>query len=600
MLKVTLRSFWEHKRRLVSTIVAIVLGVAFMCGTFVLADTLDQVFDDLFAEGNANVDAQVQGEVLFTDPFGGGDQRELLDPELVDRVREVDGVASADPYVITFGFGPNNRVLGTDGEPIGASAGPPTLLESWTPDSQVTPYNLEEGRGPEADDEIALNVAAAEDAGFEIGDEITIVSQLGRKQYTLVGTVLFGTAKSSVGAISVQLTLPEVQAIAGTEGRIQNVIANAEDGISQQELVDRISEVVPDEVEVITGEEAAAQISSDVQEGFAFFQQALSIFGFIALVVGVFVISNTFSILVAQRTRELALLRAVGAGRRQVLVSVMVEAVLVGLIAAALGLLAGIGLAMGVTALLESAGADLPTSTVVVRSSTVVLAFAIGLIVTLIASVFPAVRAMRVPPLAALREVAVDRSGASRLRLVVGILVLAVGALALSAAWTQDGDTDAIPTVGVGALLIIVGAIAIGPVLAGPTVKVLGRPLPKLRGVTGRLATENAARSPKRTSATASALLIGVALVAFITVFAASATESVEAEVARGFAGRPRAAGSGLPVGSPPTWPRRSRASRASTTSSPWPSAGPSSPTATARRRPTSSPPSSRRAWPTS
>ena len=200
--------------------------------------------------------------------------------------------------------------------------------------------------------------------------------------------------------------------------------------------------------------------------------------------MGVFVISNTFSILVAQRTRELALLRAVGAGRRQVLVSVMVEAVLVGLIAAALGLLAGIGLAIGVTALLESAGADLPTSTVVVRSTTVVLAFAIGLIVTLVASIFPAIRATRVPPLAALREVAVDRSGASRLRLVAGLLVLAVGAFALSAAWTQDGDTDAIPTVGIGALLVLVGAIMIGPVLAGPSIRLLGAPLPRLRGLT--------------------------------------------------------------------------------------------------------------------
>jgi putative ABC transport system permease protein len=553
MLRVSLRSFWEHKRRLVSTIIAIVLGVAFMCGTFVLTDTLDQVFDDLFAEGNENVDAQVQGQVLFTDPFGGGDQRELIDASVLDDVRAVDGVASADPHVITFGFGPNNRVLGKDGDPIGASNGPPTLLESWIPDSQVTPYVVADGRGPEADDEMALNVAAADDAEFAIGDQITIVSQLGRKEYTLVGTVLFGTAKSSAGAVSVQLTLPEVQRIAGTDGRIQTVLAHAEDGISQQTLVDRIEEVTPDDAEVITGEEAAAQISADVQEGFAFFQQALSIFGLIALIVGVFVISNTFSILVAQRTRELALLRAVGAGRPQVLMSVMVEAVLVGLVSAVLGLFAGIGLAKGVTALLEASGADLPTSTIVVRPGTVVLAFAIGLIVTLIASIFPAVRATRVPPLAALREVAIDRSGASRLRLAFGLLALAAGAFALSAAWTQDGDTDSLPTVGLGALMILVGAIAIGPVLAGPTIRALGRPLPRLRGVTGRLAAENAARSPKRTSATASALLIGVALVAFITVFAASATKSVEAEVARGFEGdfivQPESSGFGPPGG---------------------------------------------------
>lgn len=535
MLRVTLRSFWEHKRRLVSTVIAIVLGVAFMAGTFVLTDTLDQVFDDLFAEGNANVDAQVQGEVLFSDPFAGGDQRVLLDPELVDVVASVDGVAEAEPYVLAIGFGSNNRVLDRDGEPIGPSNGPPTLLESWTPGSNLTPYNVVEGRGPEADDELALNVAAADEGGFEVGDTVTLVTQFGRGDYTMVGTVLFGSAESSAGAVSVQLTLTEVQRIAGTEGRIQNVLAGAEDGVSQRQLADAIAEVVPDDAEVLTGEEATAQISSDVQEGFAFFEQALTIFGGIALLVGVFVISNTFSILVAQRTRQLALLRAVGAARSQVMRSVLLEAVLVGLIAATLGLLAGIGLAKAVTAALDASGADLPTSTLVVRPATVGISLVIGLVVTLVAALVPAIRATRVPPLAALRDVAIDRSGASRLRTGFGIVVLAFGAFNLSAAWTSDGDTDAIPTVGLGAVLLILGAIVIGPVLASPSVRLLGAGLPKLKGITGKLATENAARSPKRTSATASALIIGVALVAFITVFAASATESVSAEVDRGF-----------------------------------------------------------------
>ncbi len=187
MLRVTLRSFWAHKRRLVSTVVAIVLGVAFMAGTFVLTDTLDQVFDDLFAEGNAAVDAQVQGDVLFSDPFGGGDQRQLLDAGLVEAVAAVDGVAAAEPYVITVGFGSANRVLDPEGDPVGASAGPPTLVESWIPGSTLTPYRVADGRGPEADDEMALNVAAADDAGFEVGDSVTMVSQLGSKEYTLVG-----------------------------------------------------------------------------------------------------------------------------------------------------------------------------------------------------------------------------------------------------------------------------------------------------------------------------------------------------------------------------------------------------------------------------
>ncbi len=535
MLRVTLRSFWAHKRRLISTIVAIVLGVAFMAGTFVLTDTLDKVFDDLFATANDEVSTQVQGTVLFSDPLGG-DQRALLDSGLVDTVAAVDGVERVAPYVITIGFGSTNRILDPQGKPVGPAQGPPTLIESWVPDPALTAYEVQDGRGPEADSEIALNVAAIEEAGFRIGDEVTVVGQFGKQEYTLVGSFLFGTAKSSAGAISADFTLHEAQRLAGTDGKIQQVIARAADGISERELTDRISKVLPKGAEAITGTEAAAQLSKNVQSGFSFFKIILSVFGAIALLVGIFVISNTFSILVAQRTRELALLRAVGASRAQVLRSVLFEASLVGLVSAALGLVAGVGLAKGVTAVLDAAGADLPTTTLQVRSSTVALAVVLGLVVSITAALVPAIRATRVPPLAALRDVAIDRSGASRIRIGLGVVVLALGAYRLSAAWT-DGSSDAIPGVGLGGLLLIVGAIVIGPILASPSVRVIGTPLPAVRGVTGKLAVENAARSPKRTSATASALVIGVALVGFITVFAASAKRSVTAEVERGFRG---------------------------------------------------------------
>ena len=535
MLRVTLRSFWEHKRRLVSTVVAIVLGVAFMSGTFVLSDTLDQVFDDLFAEANEEVDAQVQGEVLFSDPFGG-DQRANLPESLVEQVASVDQVAGAAPFVTVVGFGSINRVLDAEGEPIGSSAGPPTLFESWVDDELLSPYVLSSGRGPEADDEIALNVAAADEADFELGDTVTVVGQFGREEYELVGIFRFGTAESAAGAVSAEFTLPTAQRLAGLDGEVQTIFVRSDD-LTPEQVVERVAPELPDDAEVITGEEAAAQLSSDVQSGFAFFRQALTIFALIALLVGVFVISNTFAILVAQRTRELALLRAVGAGRGQVLGSVILEAVLVGLVAAAIGLAGGVLLAIGVIALLDAVGADLPTASVIIRPLTVVVAFITGLLVTIVAALVPAVRATRVPPLAALRDVAVDRAGASRLRLALGVVVLLATAFCLSTAWTSGGDTDALPSVGLGAALAIVGAVVIGPVLAGPSVRGLGAGLPRLKGVTGRLATENAARSPKRTSATASALIIGVALVGFITVFAASAKSSVTAQVSNGFSG---------------------------------------------------------------
>ncbi len=534
MFKITLRSIWDHKRRLVGTVLATVLGVAFMSGTFVLSDTLGRVFDDLFGDSYEDVDAQVQGKELFTSQQAGAERADVPQ-ELLDKVAAVDGVDIAVPFVITFGFGSQNRILDEKGDPIGAAFGPPTLIESWYGDERISPYNVKEGQGPEADDEIALNVAAAEEGELEIGDKVTLLpTNGGPKEYTLVGLVTFGSADSSAGAVSAEFTVAETQRIAGMEGKLTQVLAKAEEGLSQEDLVARIALILPPEVEVITGEAAAAQLTDDVTAGFQFFTIVLQVFGLIALIVGTFIIANTFAILVAQRTRELALLRAIGASRRQVLSSVLLEAVVIGMVAAVIGLFAGVGLAVAVTSLLKAIGLDLPSAGIVVASRTVVAAFVIGVVVTVLAAIAPAIRATRVPPLAALRSVTIDRSGTSKVRLGFGVLFLLLAALNLSRAWTAGGDTDAIPSVGFGALMAIVGAITVGPLLAGPTTRALGGWLPRWRGITGRLATENAARNPKRTSATASALLIGVALIGFITVFAASAKASVTNEVTRG------------------------------------------------------------------
>ena len=533
MRRVTLRSIWEHKRRFISTIISVVLGVAFLSGTGVFADTLDKVFDDLFSTANEEVDARVQGEVLFGSP-DGGDQRTRFDESVLDTVADVDGVAIAAPFTNTFGFGGLNRILDAEGETVGASNGPPTLIESWVDSEDLSPYQLTDGRPPEADDEIALNVGAAEDGEFAIGDTVTLASQFGNETYTLVGTFTFGDAESAAGAVSAEFTLAEAQRLAGAEGKLDAVFVVAEEGISQQEIRDRIAEVIPANTEVITGEQAAEEDANDVQEGFQFFRIILSVFAGIAVVVATFIIANTFQILVAQRTRELALLRAVGASRRQVLTSVLLEAVVVGLVASVLGILLGIALAAGITALMDAAGADLPTTTLVISPNTVLTGLVLGVVVTVTAAVSPAIKATRVPPLAALRDVAIDRAGTSKIRVVAGVLLFVLAVVNLSQAFTNDGDTDVIPAVGLGALLLIVSAIVIGPVLAGPSVRLFGGVLGRLRGITGRLAVENAARAPKRTSATASALLVGVALIGFITAFAASAKESIESEVKRG------------------------------------------------------------------
>ncbi|MFL6206713.1 MAG: ABC transporter permease [Acidimicrobiales bacterium] len=532
MLKVTLRSFWEHKRRLVLTVISIVLGVSFMAATFVLGDTFNRFFDDLFSTGGEKVDAQVEGDVTLSDPFSGQDERAPLPESMVEQVAAVPGVRVAEPYVITIGFGTTNRVLGPDGKALGAAQGPPTLLESWRPHSQLSAYRVEDGRGPEADDEIALDLATFEDSGYELGDTVTVVTLDGNKDYTLVGTVRFGTAKSSGGALSAEFTLAEAQRLADLPGQVDQVVAGAEPGVSQEELAGAIREALPKDVHVLTGKQASDQLSSDVQSGFSIITTIIQVFAGIALLVGIFVITNTFSIIVQQRTRELALLRAVGAGRRQVLTSVLLEAILVGLIGAGLGLLVGVGLA---TASIAGFGADL--GGIVLSGKTVGAALLIGLVVTLVSALAPAIRATRVPPLAALRDVAIDRSGASRARVALGVLITLAAAFLLSTIWTGDNTTDDIAPIIIGALLVLVAAVIVGPVLAGPSVLLGGKPLAKLSGITGRLAVENASRSPKRTSATAAALLIGVALVGLLSVFGASAKASIDKVVSRGFNG---------------------------------------------------------------
>jgi putative ABC transport system permease protein len=533
MRRVTLRSIWEHKRRLLSTVLAVVLGVAFMSGTFIMSTTLDHSFDDLFSKVVKNVDVLVQGQVVFTDLIDG-DQHATLPESTVADVRKVPGVDVAVGRVSTESLLSVSRILDAHGKPVGGTQGT-TILESWLGTSAVTPYHLTSGRGPDAGDEMVLNIGAAEEGDLKVGDTVTVITQAGPVKRHLVGTFALGAAKSAGGAVTAAFTLPEAQRLAGLPPhQIQNIYVKGDKGLSQAELVKRIAPILHPPAEVITGTEAIHQLSKNKQTNFTFLKMALTIFGAIALLVGTFVISNTFSILVAQRTRELALLRALGASRAQVLGSVLLEASVIGAISAVIGLFGGLLMAKGVTAGISASGAQLPNSSLVIAPNTIVLSLVIGLVVTLLASLLPAVRATRVPPLAALRDVAVDRSNLSRGRIAAGAIGLVVGLYELSAAWRGGGATSSLPTVGVGAGLVVVAFLVIGPVVTGRSIRVLGLPLPRLRGVTGKLATENAARSPKRTSATASAVVIGVALVVFITVFAASATQSVHSQVERG------------------------------------------------------------------
>lgn len=532
MLRTTLRSLWSHKRRLVSTCLAVILGVAFMSGTLVLNSTISRVFDDLFANLGEGVDAVVRGEKLFESPQGG-DERALLDDSVVAEVAAVPGVAAAEGSIATVDI----TLLDRKGDPMGG-VGPPTIIGSWDTDEGLASYAVAEGRAPTAAGEAIVDRAGADKGDFEVGDDITIVTASGPEKLRLVGLSKFGEADSAGGSLFVGTTLEEAQRLAGEPGKVDAVNARAEEGVTPEQLVTRIEDAgVPSGAEVITGQEASDEAASSIKEGFSFFTVALLVFAAIALFVGAFIISNTFGILLAQRTRELALLRAIGATRSQVLGSVLLEAGLIGAFSAVVGFFAGIGLAAGALALVAAFGFDLPSAGLVVEPITAVQTILVGLAITAVAAVMPAVRATRVPPIAALRDVAIDTSGSSRLRAGAGVLTLLVGAVLAMPALDAEPSSDNLPTIGAGLGLIMLSVLILGPIMARPLARVVGAWLPRVRGVTGQLARENAMRSPRRTASTASALIIGVSLVAFISVFASSATASINSALGNGFDG---------------------------------------------------------------
>jgi putative ABC transport system permease protein len=539
MLKISLKSAWGHKRRLFGTALAVFLGVAFLSGTLVLGDTLSRNFDNLFAETTAGTDVMVRNSTTIA---GGGndiEQSGQIDAGLVDRIREVDGVAAAEPSVEGYG-----AIIGPDGEAVGGN-GPPRLAGSWVTDPDLSPYKLVDGRAPEADNEVVVNRGAAEDAGLAVGDTATV--QVPRPlQVEVVGIATFGDADGLGDTTYVGFTLDAAQRyITGSPDLISSVLVRADSGVSQDELVDRIEPLVPQGAEALSGDQVAQDRVDDINSQFlGMLRTFLTMFAGIALLVATFSIYNTFSIIVAQRTREMALLRAVGAGRRQVLAAVVVEALAVGIVASVAGVLGGIGVAGLLKFMFDAFGFALPAGGMLVTGGAIAVSLAVGIVATLVAATAPARRASRIAPLAALRDASVDRSASSRARAIVGTVVLAAGVVTVLISAAVGGDSVVL-FAGLGAVACLAGVVIVGPVIARPAAAVLGLPVARLRGMGGVLARRNAMRNPRRTSATASALLVGVGVVVVFTVFAASVKTYLDDTIDRTF-------GSDLVASSPP------------------------------------------------
>ena len=517
MLRVTLRGLMAHKVRLVATALAVLLGVAFMTGTQVLTSSVGAAFDKVFADVYAPIDVVVRSSTEVDTPFGS--ERARVDAALVPVVAGVEGVDAAEGQVVA-----QIRVLDRDGEPLVPSQGPPNFGLNWLTEPALNGWRLAEGAPPRGPNDIVLDAKTAADGGYAVGDAVRVAVTSGVREFTVTGIARFGEVDTWGGAQAALFETATAQDLVGEPGTF-DWVSIAGDGVGQPELATRVARVLPPDAEAVTGDQFTEESQDDFQRLISVFNTFLLTFALIALFVGSFIIYNTFSVIVAQRTRELALLRAVGAGRGQVLRSVLVEAFVVGLLASGVGILAGIGLAIGLNALLREIGFAGPETPLLVPAAAVVSSLVVGTLVTLLAAVFPARRAATIAPVAAMRDTGVESERASRWRIAAGVgLLLAGAALAYEGLFRREGGD--LQLLGLGALGVFLGAAVLGPVTAPVLARLLGRPLPALLGVDGRLAVENAVRSPRRTATTASALMIGVGLVAFIAIAAQSVKES--------------------------------------------------------------------------
>jgi putative ABC transport system permease protein len=518
VLRFTVKNLLARKFRLVTTGLAVLIGVAFMAGGLVLSDTIGHAFDTLFAKLGQDTDALVRSSDVVKSDFGN--VRGRFDQSVIATVKAVDGVDKVSPSTGSF----RAQIINADGKEIGPSGGngPPAVGDVWNGADELSGGRIVEGRDPARDDEVVIDKKSAQDGHIAVGNTITVSTKAGVLPFKVVGLVGFDQLNSVGGASFVGFTFDAAQADLGEPGLIDSISVSADRGVSQLELRNRIAAVVPGGVEVVTGAQVIKENQKAIGDNFQFFDVLVGVFAGIALFVGSFIIYNTFSILVAQRTREMALLRAIGASRGQVLSALLAEAVAVGLLASLLGLLAGLGLAGALLKGLEGLGFELPAQGFVLTSATIVITLVVGIGITVVAAVFPAWRGASVPPIAAMRDVALEDRGSSRTRVMVGALVTGLG-MTLVLVGLFGGK---VPQIGFGAALVFLGVAALGPVFARPTVAVLGWPVARYRGITGRLARENAMRNPKRTSRTAAALLIGVALVGTITIVMTSVKAS--------------------------------------------------------------------------
>ncbi|MEV7142707.1 ABC transporter permease [Streptomyces tauricus] len=524
MLKATLRSFLAHKGRLLLSALAVLLSVAFVAGSLIFSDTVGRTFDRLFASTSADVTLSPKEDLESQIPSGAV---QTVPTSLVDRISKIDGVALARPDVSVE----NVTVVDKDNESVGPTTGAPTIAADWYVTDR-SPVELTSGHAPRGPGEVLLDADTAEQKHVDIGDPLTVIAQPGSFKVEVVGIATFKT--TNPGAALVFLD-PAVAAdkLLGRDGVATSVQVDAAQGVTDAQLKQRIAtELGGGRYELETADEQAESAASQLGGFLDVIKYVMLGFAGIAVLVGIFLIVNTFSMLIAQRTRELGLLRALGADRRQVRRSVLTEAVLLGVVGSTLGLATGIGLAFGLIKLMSLFGMNLKTTEMVIGWGTPVAAYVVGVGVTFVAAYLPARRAATVSPMAALADAEIAGVGRPlRVRAVVGAIVGALGAAALVGCATATETSSAASLLGLGVVLTLIATVIAGPLLVRPVIRVLGGFFPAVFGSVGRMSQRNALRNPRRTGATAAALMVGLALVGGMSVASASMTKSFDEQI---------------------------------------------------------------------
>ncbi len=528
MIRVALRGLLGRKLRATLTAFAIILGVAMMSGTFVLTDTIDKAFATIFDESYAGTDVVVSGKGADISFQGLQSETPPIDESIVGEVSALPDVDAASGSVADE---TNTKIIGSDGKAINTQ-GAPSLgfgIETGAEVDRFNPLNLVEGTWAEGGGQVVIDAGTADREGFEVGDTIQISTLRPKQAFELTGIAKFGDVDSLGTATFAIFDLPTAQQLLDREGQVDTISVAGREGTTPEQLIDEIQPILPADAQVRSAQVEAQEDKDEVNEFLSFIQYFLLAFAAIALFVGAFVIFNTLSITVAQRTREFATMRTVGASRRQILWSVIVEALVIGFIASVIGLFAGLGLAIGLNELFKALDFELPTADTVFATRTVVVSLLVGTGITLVAGVFPAIRATRVPPIAAVREGFTLPK--SRLAPFVPYIALAVIGLALFllgySMLRDELDTAArLLSIAGGILLLFVGVAMISSRLIKPLAVVVGWPARALGGSAGKLASGNSVRNPGRTAITAAALMIGIALVTFVAVLANGMKES--------------------------------------------------------------------------